>query len=131
MDPLRSVLGVKFGVPLDPVSNETGYIKLTPRYFMFKDALPMCASSGKVSGFRCQERCTISSLEQARKAILLIKADIEKRTGCPLSCINSHLRQTLFRSSGRYTDIELSVRISSSDGPAIFYLEVNNNRWVK
>ena len=132
-EPVREFMGIRFGVPLSQYdAADMGIIRFSPRYFMFEEAFPMCLSGQKISGFRSEERCPITSPDQARQTLLRIKADLERRTGCPMELSDkSTIRLTEYVYSGRFTDVRISVRISGDDRSAKFYFEINNNRWVR
>ena len=132
-EPVREFMGVRFGVPLEQSdAAATGIARFSPKYFMFSDAFLMCSRSRKISGFRSDAKCPVSSPEQARQMLLRIKADLERRTGCPMEFSDkSNIRLTEYIYSGDYTDVRISVRICDDDRSAKFYFEINNNRWVK
>lgn len=131
-EPVRSFMGVRFGARMDQAGmTDMGFIPMSPKYFMFSEAFPMC-NRGMISGFRAEQRCSIASPEQARQMLMRIKADLEQRTGCPMTLSDrSHIRLTEYDYSGRFTDVRLSVLIGEDDRSAKFYIEINNNRWIR
>ena len=133
-EPIRSFAGIPFGVPITQTpAEELGYFKFSPKYFMLEDAFPMTTREGRrVSGFRSEGRCRISSPEQAQQILMQMKADIEKRTGCPLvPSDSSTLRRIKYEFSGKYSDVYLSCFLADDDLSAKFRLEINNVRWVR
>ena len=133
-EPIRSFAGIPFGVPITQTSAaELRYFQFSPKYFMLEHAFPMTTRGDrKVSGFRSEARCRISSPEQAQQILMQMKADIERRTGCPLVLSDSSsLRRTKYEFSGDYSDVYLSCFLADDDLSAKFRLEINNTRWVK